>query len=134
MYQIVVCPKHKKALVFYKDTDTHSLFKCPDCDYVCYPGVVHRDLPEKYMNLKAENKKLEKRNLKLLKELKNKVTALAKFHNKKWRFEEKIQDLKEDNEQLREKFIEFGQHDAGCLAKHKHGKCSCGFEQALKEK
>jgi len=92
MYQIVVCPKHKKALVFYKDTDTHSLFKCPDCDYVDYPGVVHRDLPEKYMNLKAENKR------------------------------------------LREKFIEFGQHDAGCLAKHKHGKCSCGFEQALREK
>lgn len=56
MYMVIKCPKHQKALVFYKETSTHSLFKCPDCDYVDYPGVVHNNLPDKYNDLKFENK------------------------------------------------------------------------------
>lgn len=59
MYMVVKCPKHLKDLVFFKDTATHSLFKCPVCDYVDYPGVVHKDLPEKYQQLQAENEKLK---------------------------------------------------------------------------
>ena len=58
MLTTIRCPKHHEVLVFYKDTPTHKLFKCPICDYVEFPGVVHDDLPEKYINLQAENKLL----------------------------------------------------------------------------
>ena len=59
MLQIVICPKHGKALIYWKDTATHSIFKCPECDYADYPGVVHQDLPERYMKLEERIKELE---------------------------------------------------------------------------
>jgi len=59
MLQVARCPKHAKELVFFKDTATHSLFKCPVCDYVDYPGVVHPDLPEKFDQLQAKIKQLQ---------------------------------------------------------------------------
>lgn len=60
MYQVITCPIHGETLVFWKNTPTHSLFRCPQtsCNYVDYPGVVHRDLPERYNKLQAENKRL----------------------------------------------------------------------------
>ena len=59
MYIVSTCPTHGKVLEYWKETDTHTLFKCPDCDYTG-EGVVHRDLPEKYNKLKAENKRLRR--------------------------------------------------------------------------
>lgn len=34
MYQVIVCPKHQKTLILYKETNTHTLFKCPVCYYI----------------------------------------------------------------------------------------------------
>ena len=60
MYQITTCPEHKEPLVFFQKTSTHSLFKCPVCDYVDYPGVVLSDLPERYKQLQAEVEELKR--------------------------------------------------------------------------
>ncbi len=78
--QVVKCPKHAE-LVFFKETDTHTLFKCPECDYVDYPGVVHGDLPEKYMKLQAEKQDLWK-------SLKIHVKALIRLQDKNKRLKE----------------------------------------------
>lgn len=87
MYIVCQCPNHRKNLVHWKDTATHSIFKCPECDYADYPGVVHPDLPERYNTLRdllgelydeaayewegewvIENKDLQKRVNQVLKE------------------------------------------------------------------
>lgn len=58
MLMICKCPKHNKNLVYWKDTSTHKIFKCPECDYTG-KGVVHHDLPERYNRLVERIKELE---------------------------------------------------------------------------
>lgn len=58
MYIEVKCPIHNKPLYGNGQTSTHKLFKCPDCDYDGGEGVVRQDLPERFIALETENKKL----------------------------------------------------------------------------
>ena len=59
MYIETRCPVHSKQLYGNGQTSTHHLFKCPDCDYSGGDGAVREDLPERYNELEAENKRLK---------------------------------------------------------------------------
>lgn len=90
MYIEIRCPVHNKPLYSNGQTSTHSLFKCPDCDYSGGDGAVRDDLPERYNELEAENKRLKK--------------AIEDFGNNPagfdWAVLEKIEQLEAENLEL----------------------------------
>ena len=66
MFHRIICPNDQSELDFWKETDTHHVFKCPVCDYV-RQGAVRHDLPERFEQLKAVNKQLSAENEELRK-------------------------------------------------------------------
>jgi len=88
-------------------------YNCDDCAVALDCAVVlkaacHQSLIELCKKLQADNERLRETGLELAEELKGKVAALLRFHNKKWDFEERIEQLQAENKELKKEVEKLG--------------------------